>query len=377
MRFGSGRRRWMCTSRTRTTRRTPAPARARSSGSRASSGRLNGSWKPRPRRWREAPAARRRSTPRTTPSTGASGRLRGGRAGRRRAHHDGGHGELAGLPRGTRHDELQGDRRLQAHDLGSGARHAAGAEHGRATRPQGHGVQQRQLSPRPLSGDEPLLRRPRLLLRGPVLPARGTCRGTPLEGLREGPARDHRLGPERSERRARRSYPFQGEENPFTDLLERWGTRAAVTTEQGVELSLGDHAALDEDFYLGTTSVQAADAEGWVVSITPSGGWIPAVIAGETGIGLSQRAQSFVLDEADNPYNVIEPGKRPRATLTPGMALRDGRPFLSFAVQGRGRTGPEPAPVLPERGRVGHERAAGGRSAEHEQLSDARFVRPA
>ncbi len=129
-------------------------------------------------------------------------------------------------------------------------------------------------------------------------------------------------------------YPFQGEENPFTDLLERWGTRAAVTTEQGVELSPGDHAELDEDFYLGTTSVQAADAEGWVVSITPSGGWIPAVVAGETGIGLSQRAQSFVLDEADNPYNVIEPGKRPRATLTPGMALKDGRPFLSFAVQG-------------------------------------------
>lgn len=129
-------------------------------------------------------------------------------------------------------------------------------------------------------------------------------------------------------------YPFQGEENPFADLLERWGTRAAVTTEQGIELSLGDHAELDEDFYLGTTSVQAADAEGWVVSITPSGGWIPAVVAGETGIGLSQRAQSFVLDEADNPYNVIEPGKRPRATLTPGMALKDGRPLLSFAVQG-------------------------------------------
>ncbi|MYL07674.1 MAG: gamma-glutamyltransferase family protein [Gemmatimonadales bacterium] len=129
-------------------------------------------------------------------------------------------------------------------------------------------------------------------------------------------------------------YPFQGEENPFADLLERWGTRAEVTTEQGVELSRGDHAELDEDFYLGTTSVQAADAEGWVVSITPSGGWIPAVVAGETGIGLSQRAQSFVLDEADNPYNVIEPGKRPRATLTPGMALKDGRPFLSFAVQG-------------------------------------------
>ncbi len=49
---------------------------------------------------------------------------------------------------------------------------------------------------------------------------------------------------------------------------------------------------------------------------------------------MSQRAQSFVLYEAEGPYNVIEPGKRPRATLTPGMALKDGQPYLSFAVQG-------------------------------------------
>ena len=49
---------------------------------------------------------------------------------------------------------------------------------------------------------------------------------------------------------------------------------------------------------------------------------------------MSQRMQSFVLDPAINPYNVLEPGKRPRATLTPGMAIKDGKPFLSFAVQG-------------------------------------------
>jgi len=90
----------------------------------------------------------------------------------------------------------------------------------------------------------------------------------------------------------------------------------------------------EEAFYAGTTTVEAADAEGWVVSITPSGGWVPAVIAGRTGVGLSQRMQSFVLDPAENPFNVVEPGKRPRVTLTPTMALRDGRPFLSFAVQG-------------------------------------------
>ena len=58
------------------------------------------------------------------------------------------------------------------------------------------------------------------------------------------------------------------------------------------------------------------------------------MIAGRTGIGVSQRAQSFVLHEEENPFNVIEPGKRPRATLTPGMALKEGLPYLSFAVQG-------------------------------------------
>ena len=87
-------------------------------------------------------------------------------------------------------------------------------------------------------------------------------------------------------------------------------------------------------FYSGTTSIEAADSSGWVVSVTPSGGWVPAVIAGHTGVGLSQRAQSFVTQAKDGPFNVIEPGKRPRVTLTPTLALRDGAPFLSFAVQG-------------------------------------------
>jgi gamma-glutamyltranspeptidase/glutathione hydrolase len=120
-------------------------------------------------------------------------------------------------------------------------------------------------------------------------------------------------------------YPYQGGTNPYTEFLAQW-------PPDGDE---ADQAALDiEDFTLGTTTIQTADEEGWVVSVTPSGGWVPAVIAGRTGVGMSQRAQSFVLDPAENPFNVIEPGKRPRATLTPSLALKDGRPFLSFAVQG-------------------------------------------
>ena len=122
-------------------------------------------------------------------------------------------------------------------------------------------------------------------------------------------------------------YPFQGETNPFTEYLAAWPPERDEPE--------GEQAAADlEDFYRGTTTIQTADEDGWVVSVTPSGGWVPAVIAGRTGVGMSQRAQSFVLDPAENPFNVIEPGKRPRATLTPSLALKDGEPFLSFAVQG-------------------------------------------
>ncbi|MDX1647900.1 MAG: gamma-glutamyltransferase [Longimicrobiales bacterium] len=126
-------------------------------------------------------------------------------------------------------------------------------------------------------------------------------------------------------------YPFQDGVHPFRHLLERWAGGGRVVTEPEGSDAMNDFL---EDYYQGTTSIQAADEDGWVVSITPSGGWIPAVIAGNTGVGMSQRAQSFVVHEVDNPYNVVEPGKRPRATLTPGMALRHGRPYLSFAVQG-------------------------------------------
>ena len=122
-------------------------------------------------------------------------------------------------------------------------------------------------------------------------------------------------------------YPFQKGENPYKDYLKGWNN-----TSMGWMPS--EQREFMEGFLAGTTSIQATDAEGWVVSVTPSGGWIPACIAGNTGVGMSQRMQSFVLDPKENPFNVLEPGKRPRATLTPGMALKNGKPYLSFAVQG-------------------------------------------
>lgn len=130
-------------------------------------------------------------------------------------------------------------------------------------------------------------------------------------------------------------YLFQNETNPFLKYLENWSSKTIEGNKVGsLEGNFQNENFPNSEIYNGTTSIQAVDKEGWVVSITPSGGWVPAVIAGNTGIGLSQRGQSFVLDPAENPYNVIEPGKRPRATLTPTIALKDGKPFLSFAVQG-------------------------------------------
>jgi gamma-glutamyltranspeptidase / glutathione hydrolase len=129
-------------------------------------------------------------------------------------------------------------------------------------------------------------------------------------------------------------YPSQGGANPYLDLLKGWPPRPEDLVKDGVEPARRSALSFDDAFRSGTTSVIAADADGWVVSMTPSGGWVPSVIAGHTGIGLSQRMQSFVLDRRENPFNVVEPGKRPRVTLTPTLALKDGKPFLAFAVQG-------------------------------------------
>jgi gamma-glutamyltranspeptidase/glutathione hydrolase len=152
----------------------------------------------------------------------------------------------------------------------------------------------------------------------------------PVEGLLSKDYARHRarqIDPDMNDPRAGPGdpYEYQDGRNPFKKYLK--ALQSSHVSGAGVIPN-------DEGFFKGTTSVQAADKEGWIVSITPSGAWIPAVIAGETGIGLSQRMQSLVLDPAENPYNVVEPGKRPRATLTPGMAFKNGKPYLSFAIQG-------------------------------------------
>jgi len=142
-------------------------------------------------------------------------------------------------------------------------------------------------------------------------------------------------------------YPFEGKQNPYLDLIKARGYKPSTDSSKQKNNFLPAHdaiamndmnnsvdAAYMDRLWRGTTTVEAADKEGWVVSITPSGGWLPAVIAGNTGVGMSQRMQSFVLDSALNPFNVVAPGKRPRVTLTPSIAMKEGKPYMAFGVQG-------------------------------------------
>jgi gamma-glutamyltranspeptidase/glutathione hydrolase len=146
-------------------------------------------------------------------------------------------------------------------------------------------------------------------------------------------------------------YPFEGKTNPYMDLIKAKGFQPSNDTAKNksgfapahdlrniASLNPNEKLPTDADYmdrlWRGTTTVEAADKEGWIVSITPSGGWLPATIAGNTGVGMSQRMQSFVLDSAQSPFNVVAPGKRPRVTLTPSLAIKDGKPYMAFGVQG-------------------------------------------
>jgi gamma-glutamyltranspeptidase/glutathione hydrolase len=88
----------------------------------------------------------------------------------------------------------------------------------------------------------------------------------------------------------------------------------------------------DELMARDTTCVNAMDKDGIVFSATPSGSWLPSVIAGDTGIPLTQRAQSFLL--VPGHPNELAGGKRPRVTLSPTLVTRDGKPFLALSTPG-------------------------------------------
>jgi len=94
-----------------------------------------------------------------------------------------------------------------------------------------------------------------------------------------------------------------------------------------------DFTGSDKNYIGDTTHLDTMDNEGFMMSATPSGGWIPTspVIPG-IGFPLGTRGQMFNLRE--NHANCIRPGKRPRATLTPTIAFKEGKPWMAFGTPG-------------------------------------------
>jgi gamma-glutamyltranspeptidase/glutathione hydrolase len=81
-----------------------------------------------------------------------------------------------------------------------------------------------------------------------------------------------------------------------------------------------------------TTCVNVIDKDGNLFSATPSGAWLPAVVAGDTGVLMGQRLQSALTDERSP--NVVAPGKRPRITLSPTLILKDKQPYMVLSTPG-------------------------------------------
>ncbi len=84
----------------------------------------------------------------------------------------------------------------------------------------------------------------------------------------------------------------------------------------------------------GTVHVDVIDAEGNMAAFTPSGAWIRSQeVVPQLGFPLGTRMQTFYLAPAHHP-NLVAPGKRPRTTISPSLAFRDGKPWMVFGSMG-------------------------------------------
>ncbi|HTB18157.1 MAG TPA: gamma-glutamyltransferase family protein, partial [Bryobacteraceae bacterium] len=106
------------------------------------------------------------------------------------------------------------------------------------------------------------------------------------------------------------------------------GKRGKHPTEMDIARTKIDDALMASD----TTCIDAIDKDGIVFSATPSGAWLPSVVAGDTGIPLTERAQQFIL--VPGSPNELEGGKRPRVTLSPTIVTEQGKPFLAMSTPG-------------------------------------------
>jgi gamma-glutamyltranspeptidase/glutathione hydrolase len=112
-------------------------------------------------------------------------------------------------------------------------------------------------------------------------------------------------------------------------LTRAEGARAAVGAMGAGEPTVGELGEVAGD----TVHFDIVDGAGNMVSATPSGGWLQSSpVIPELGFGLGTRGQMFWHDE--NHPGALAPGKRPRTTLSPTLALRDGEPYLAWGSPG-------------------------------------------
>jgi gamma-glutamyltranspeptidase / glutathione hydrolase len=112
-------------------------------------------------------------------------------------------------------------------------------------------------------------------------------------------------------------------------LRREQGPRHAVGAMGAGEPTVGRMGEMRGD----TVHFDIVDGAGNMISATPSGGWLQSSpVIPELGFGLGTRAQMFWLEEG-HPAS-LAPGKRPRTTLSPTLALRDGEPYLAWGSPG-------------------------------------------
>ncbi len=111
-------------------------------------------------------------------------------------------------------------------------------------------------------------------------------------------------------------------------LADRAGVEAAAS------MGVGEPTVAKTGVSTGdTVHLDIIDRHGNMISCTPSGGWLQSSpIIPELGFCLGNRGQMFWLDE--NTPSALVPNKRPRTTLSPSLALRDGEPYMVFGTPG-------------------------------------------
>ena len=111
------------------------------------------------------------------------------------------------------------------------------------------------------------------------------------------------------------------------------GTINGKQARHPVDMDIARTKIDDELMASDTTCIDAIDKDGLVFSATPSGAWLPSVVAGDTGIPLTERAQQFIL--VPGSPNELAGGKRPRVTLSPTIVTEQGgKPFLALSTPG-------------------------------------------